>query len=193
MPYLRVTCPDMDPTRRRNIAEELTIAVVELFTPPRGPSAADIRARTTVHFTSYGADELFVAGCAAIDQRPDVTIELSDWSMSTRQQARVAAVLTPRLVQLFDTEPDAVNLRFHSYPPTDFAVGGVLSAPASRALPASPNDSWDDPGSRLARCRSTALRPQSFDRRSTSPRRIAASTVAESGCSDSTQPMISRE
>lgn len=55
-----------------------------------------------------------------------MTVEVSDWSMSTRSQARVAARLTPLLVASFDTEPDAVNLRFHSYPPSDFAVGGVL-------------------------------------------------------------------
>jgi hypothetical protein len=36
------------------------------------------------------------------------------------------------LVRLFDAEPDAVNVRFHPYPPTDFAVGGVL---LSRRVP----------------------------------------------------------
>jgi hypothetical protein len=55
MPYLRITCPALDPERRREIADALTDAVVELFTPPRGPSADDIRARTTVHYTSYDA------------------------------------------------------------------------------------------------------------------------------------------
>jgi len=53
-------------------------------------------------------------------------VELSDWFMSARQQGRAAAALTPLLVQLFDAAIDSVNLRFHSYPPTDFAVGGVL-------------------------------------------------------------------
>lgn len=132
MPYLRVTCPPLQPERRRAVAETLTAAVVELFTPPRGPSPADIRARTTVQFASYGPDELFVGGDAVITDAPEVTVELSDWSMSTRQQARAAARLTPILVQLFDAVPDAVNLRFHPYPPTDFAVGGVL---LSRRVP----------------------------------------------------------
>ena len=108
------------------IAAQGPRAVVELFTPPRGPDAAAIRSRTTVHITGYGDDELFVGGRPATTVRPDVTVELSDWSMSTRHQARVAAALTPRLVELFDTEPDAINLRFHPYPPTDFAVGGIL-------------------------------------------------------------------
>jgi phenylpyruvate tautomerase PptA (4-oxalocrotonate tautomerase family) len=102
--------------------------VVELFTPPRGPTAANIRERTTVHFVPYRDDELFIAGNAADASSPDVTVELSDWSMSTRQQRRVAARLTPILVSLFHAQPDAVNLRFHPYPPSDFAVGGALLA-----------------------------------------------------------------
>jgi phenylpyruvate tautomerase PptA (4-oxalocrotonate tautomerase family) len=61
-------------------------------------------------------------------------VEISDWSMSVRQQGRVAAHLTPLLTDLFGAEPDAVNVRFHSYPPTDFAVGGrLLSARVPRA------------------------------------------------------------
>jgi hypothetical protein len=59
----------------------------------------------------------------------DLTLEVSDWHMSVRQQARVAAVLTPVLAELFEvpeTQRDGINLRFHSYPPTDFSVGGVL-------------------------------------------------------------------
>jgi phenylpyruvate tautomerase PptA (4-oxalocrotonate tautomerase family) len=79
MPYLRITCPRLDPDRYRDIAEDVTGAVVELFTPPRGPSGTDIRERTTVHFTSYEDDELFVGGRAVINSRPDVTVELSDW------------------------------------------------------------------------------------------------------------------
>lgn len=126
MPYLRVTSPVLTAERRTEIAAALTDAAVALFTPPRGPSAADIRERTTVHFTAYGDRELFVAGRPAEVDRPDVTVELSDWSMSKRQQAKVAATLTPLLVSLFRAEPDAVNVRFHSYPPSDFAVGGRL-------------------------------------------------------------------
>jgi phenylpyruvate tautomerase PptA (4-oxalocrotonate tautomerase family) len=126
VPYLRLTCPVLDPERRRTIAERLTSAVVDLFTPPRGPSADDIRARTTVHFTSYADGELFIGGRAAGPALPDVTVELSDWSLSVRRQRRVADRVTPLLVELFGTDPDAVNVRFHSYPPTDFAVGGVL-------------------------------------------------------------------
>jgi len=79
-----------------------------------------------VHFTSYNPDEVFVGGRAASPNRPDVTAEISDWSISRRQQARVAARLTPVLSSLFDAESDAVNVRFHSYPPSDFAVGGTL-------------------------------------------------------------------
>lgn len=126
MPYLRLTCPETGPQARGNIAETLTTTLVELFTPPRGPSREDVRARTTVHFACYQAAELFVGGSAAEPDGSDITAELSDWSMSTRQQRRVAAELTPLLVRLFNADPDSVNIRFHSYPPTNFAVGGRL-------------------------------------------------------------------
>jgi phenylpyruvate tautomerase PptA (4-oxalocrotonate tautomerase family) len=53
--------------------------------------------------------------------------------MSVRQQRRVAARLTPLLADLFGAERDAINVRFHPYPPTDFAVGGrLLSARVPR-------------------------------------------------------------
>jgi phenylpyruvate tautomerase PptA (4-oxalocrotonate tautomerase family) len=126
MPYLHVTCPAIDEAERRTVAETLTSALVELFTPPRGPRSVEIRARTTVQFACYRLDELFVGGVAASSSRADVTAELSDWHMSTRQQHKAAAALTPVLVRLFDAEPGSVNIRFHSYPPTDFAVGGQL-------------------------------------------------------------------
>lgn len=126
MPYLRITCPALPTEKRREVAAALTDAVVELFTPRRGPSASDIRERTTVQVTAYQDDELFIGGEPATAGRPDVTVELSDWSMSSRTQARVAAALTPLLRSLFGAETDAVNVRFHSYPPTDFAVGGQL-------------------------------------------------------------------
>lgn len=49
--------------------------------------------------------------------------------MSVAQQRKVAVDLTPRLAALFGVPPDqldAINIRFHSYSPTDFAVGGKL-------------------------------------------------------------------
>lgn len=132
VPYLRITCPELDAERRGEIAAALTDAVVKLFTPPRGPFNAEIRSRTTVHYVCYGDGELFVGGRPVGADHPDVTVELSDWSMSARQQGRAAAALTPELIRLFGAERDAVNIRFHSYPPTDFAVGGVL---LSRRIP----------------------------------------------------------
>ncbi len=56
--------------------------------------------------------------------------------MSTRQQRRVAARLTPLLVRLFEAEPNAHNLRFHSYPPTNFASAASCCAIESRGPPA---------------------------------------------------------
>jgi phenylpyruvate tautomerase PptA (4-oxalocrotonate tautomerase family) len=59
----------------------------------------------------------------------DVTVELSDWSMSEGQQRKIARRLTLVLAELFEVKPenfDGINIRFHPYPPKDFAVGGRL-------------------------------------------------------------------
>jgi phenylpyruvate tautomerase PptA (4-oxalocrotonate tautomerase family) len=56
-----------------------------------------------------------------------VTVELSDWNMNLRQKQKVVRNLTPVLAQLFEVKnTESVNIRFHSYPPTDFSVGGNL-------------------------------------------------------------------
>jgi hypothetical protein len=49
--------------------------------------------------------------------------------MSVKQQRRIAQRLTPVLTESFDIPPtgiEGINIRFHPYPPTDFAVGGRL-------------------------------------------------------------------
>jgi phenylpyruvate tautomerase PptA (4-oxalocrotonate tautomerase family) len=131
MPYLRITCPDMPLERRRIVAERLTAEINDLFFDPRAPvSREELRQRTTVHFTPYRKGELFI-GARAPDERSgtDLTVELSDWGMSARQQRRVAGKLTKVLAELFGYGPegmDSINIRFHPYPPKDFAVGGQL-------------------------------------------------------------------
>ncbi|GAA5533712.1 hypothetical protein [Deinococcus aluminii] len=113
------------------MARRLTDEVEALFYHPRGgPSREELREHTTVQFVPYGEADLFIGGRTP-DERgtPDVTVELSDWSMSVRQRRRVAARLTPVLASLFGVPQnrlDSVNLRFHPYPPRDFAVGGRL-------------------------------------------------------------------
>jgi phenylpyruvate tautomerase PptA (4-oxalocrotonate tautomerase family) len=131
MPYLRITCPELPPERRRAIAARLTDAINDLFFNPRAPLTRDeLRERTTVHFVPYADGDLFIGGRTPTERGgADITVELSDWSMPVRQQKKVARGLTPVLAELFAVPPDGVdglNLRFHSYPPTDFAVGGTL-------------------------------------------------------------------
>ena len=121
----------MPSERRRAIAEQLTAAVNDLFFDPRARlTREELRERTTVHFTAYGGNELFIGGRTPDERRAvDLTVELSDWNMPVRQQRRIAQRLTPLLAQLFDVPQagvDGINIRFHPYPPTDFAVGGRL-------------------------------------------------------------------
>ncbi|HZB97517.1 MAG TPA: hypothetical protein VE219_02850 [Candidatus Sulfotelmatobacter sp.] len=131
MPYLKVTCPELDAERRATTAARVTEAVNDLFYNPRGPTTREqLRERTTIHFTPYAERELFIGGRTPTERGAlDLTVELSDWGMSVRQRRRVARRLTPVLADLFDVPSEGVegiNIRFHPYPTTDFAVGGRL-------------------------------------------------------------------
>ncbi|MBV9277281.1 MAG: hypothetical protein JOZ97_03495 [Candidatus Eremiobacteraeota bacterium] len=131
MPYLRLTCPVLSCERRAKIVAALTDAVNDLFFDPRARvTREELRERTTIHFVAYGEDELFIGGRTPAQRGVvDITCELSDWSMPVRMQRRIARELTPILARLFNVPPsqiDNVNLRFYSYRPRDFAVGGRL-------------------------------------------------------------------
>jgi len=131
MPYLRITCPDLTAEQRKAVATRLTDAVVDLFYNPRAPVTRDqLRERTTIHFMTYADNQLFIGGRSPTERgTPDLTVELSDWNMSVRLQRRLARMLTPILAELFEISSDnidQVNIRFHPYPPTNFAVGGRL-------------------------------------------------------------------
>jgi len=131
VPYLRITCPELDVVRRQAIAARLTEAINDLLFAPHGRvSRQELRERTTVHFVPYVPGQLFIGG-----QTPeargsmDITVELSDWGMSTRQRRRLARGLTPVLADLFAVPRaawDGINIRFHPYHPSEFAVGGRL-------------------------------------------------------------------
>jgi phenylpyruvate tautomerase PptA (4-oxalocrotonate tautomerase family) len=131
MPYLRIACPKLDAERRQTIAARLTEAVNDLLFDPRGRlTRQELREHTTVHFVPYAPGELFIAA-----QTPeargamDITVELSDLGMSARQRRRLARGLTPVLADLFAVQQpdwDGINIRFHSYRPSEFAVGGRL-------------------------------------------------------------------
>lgn len=131
MPYLRITCPELSPARRQQIARRLTQAINDLFYNPKAPlTREELQERTTVHFVPFAPGELFI-GARTPDERQsaDITVELSDWYLTVRQQRKIARDLTPILAELWNVpaeQVDGINIRFHSYPPTDFAVGGRL-------------------------------------------------------------------
>ncbi len=129
MPYLRITCPELSNEKRRAIAKQLTDEINILFYSPKGgPSREELRSHTSVHFLAYREDELFIGGETPEERgSTDVTAELSDWGMSVKKQKKVAQQLTPVLAKLFGiSDLENINIRFHSYPPTDFSVGGKL-------------------------------------------------------------------
>jgi phenylpyruvate tautomerase PptA (4-oxalocrotonate tautomerase family) len=129
MPYLRITCPELSSEKKRAVAKQLTDEINTLFYNPKGgPSREELRSHTSVHFIPYKQDELFIGGETPTERGiVDLTLELSDWGMNVKQQKKVAQGLTPVLARLFDiSDLENVNIRFHSYPPTHFSVGGKL-------------------------------------------------------------------
>lgn len=128
MPYLRLTCPETAPDERRRVALRLTDAVNELlFSSHGGPRREELRERTTIHFMPYRPGELYIGGQTPEERGADLTLELSDWNLSVATRRRLAARLTPLLAELFAvTELGGVNIRFHAYAPSEFAVGGKL-------------------------------------------------------------------
>jgi hypothetical protein len=61
MLYLRITCSELPASRRREIAQHLTDEINDLFYTPRAPvSREELRERTTVHFTPYSENEMFI-------------------------------------------------------------------------------------------------------------------------------------
>jgi phenylpyruvate tautomerase PptA (4-oxalocrotonate tautomerase family) len=133
VPYLRITCPELSELQRTQIAARLTDVINDLFYNPQARlTRAELRERTTIHFTPFREGELFIGGRTPQQrQAVDLTVELSDWNLSVRQQRKIASGLTPVLAEVFavpSQDRDGINIRFHSYPPTDFAVGGRLLA-----------------------------------------------------------------
>lgn len=88
MPYLKITCPELDAERRAATATRLTEVVNDLFYNPRGPTTREeLRERTTVHFVPYAERDLFIGGRTPTERGAvDLTVELSDWGMSIRQR-----------------------------------------------------------------------------------------------------------
>jgi phenylpyruvate tautomerase PptA (4-oxalocrotonate tautomerase family) len=131
MPYMRITCAELTSAQRTAAAVQLTNVINELFYHSRASLTRDeLRERTTVHFIPYAPDTLFIGGRTPMERGVvDLTVELSDWAMSVRQQRKIAHTLTPVLAEIFNVPThavDGITIRFHSYPPTDFAVGGRL-------------------------------------------------------------------
>ena len=131
MPYLRITSPILPSAEMAQVAARLTQATNDLFFDPRGRiTREELRERTTVHFVPYAPDELYIgARTPAARRAVDITVELSDWGMSRRQRRRIARQLTPVLAEVFGVPRegwDGINIRFHSYHPSEFAVGGRL-------------------------------------------------------------------
>ncbi len=114
MPYLKITCSVLEKHNFKAIAERLTAEINDLFfTSKAHLTREQLRERTTIHFVPYHDNEMFIAGQTPVERnKPDVTTELSDWSMSVRQQKKIAKRLTTVLAELFNVpilKIDSIN------------------------------------------------------------------------------------
>jgi hypothetical protein len=131
VPYLRVTCAQVSRDRRRAIAERLTEEIVDLFLSPNGRITRE-QLREPRQYTSQamGDAPLLLHGHTPIGKFHGQIDRISVGGRSASDDEFVFIVhQTPILAKLYEIPPDrleGINLRFHPYPPTDFAVGGRL-------------------------------------------------------------------
>jgi len=148
MPYIHLTCPALDPGRRQEIATALTEAVVELFTPPRGPGPDHTRARTTVHLSPYGLNELFVGSHAASLRAP-----MSPLRSSLRRRERSRPVPSTRGGCMSNRpRTSAYRLRvWRAAASRVVLIGELCGLTTMRAADCRPTGSCDRPGWRALR------------------------------------------
>lgn len=125
MPYLRLYSPSLSIELKRKLAIELTEAALT------GLDYDDeARQRTTIHFVAIEPDDIAVAGELISDGgSPDYTLELTERHLNHDKKHAVVKTLLPVLMRNFGLRKEQrwkVNIKFNSYQPEDFAVGGTF-------------------------------------------------------------------
>ncbi|GAC1645909.1 MAG: hypothetical protein NVS9B15_03670 [Acidobacteriaceae bacterium] len=125
MPYLRLCSPALSIELKRKLAFQLTEAVLECFGLDE-----EVRHRTTIHFDSFEPQDMAVGGELVSDgSAPDYTLEITERELTEKQKRAALKSLLPVLMKNFGLRKEQswkVNIRFNSYRPSDFAVGGTF-------------------------------------------------------------------
>ena len=123
MPYLRLYSPSLSIELKRKLAFQLTEALLNAL-----GLDDTYRHRTMIHFAPFHPDDIAVGGELISDGgAPDYLLEITERSLSGAQKSAAVNALVPVLMKNFGLRKEQswkVNIRFESYEPSDFAVGG---------------------------------------------------------------------
>lgn len=125
MPHLRLQSPALSAELKRKLAFQLTDAVIA------GLCMDDsCRQRTTIRFDAVNAEDLAVAGeLLSEGGAPDYLLEITDLALSDAQKHAAVKAIVPVLMQNFGLRKEQawkINIRFHCYQASDYAVGGTF-------------------------------------------------------------------
>lgn len=134
MPYMRLHSLDLDVAKKREIARELTDAVIRALQLPEMA-----RDWTTVQFVPFRPEDFSLAGQLAVDaHNADYHLDYHDRRLNYEKKAALVRELTPLLARLLDVPPDRldmINIMFHEYQPDDMAIGGRFISDMERQRP----------------------------------------------------------
>ena len=123
MPYLRLFVPEIDTDKKREIANDLTDAVVKALNVP-----AEARDWTTIHFIAYKPEDLAVGGKLTVDGgAPEFYVDYIALDVNQSIKEDLAREITVSLARSFGLQPahyGRVNFRFQAVSPDEIAMGG---------------------------------------------------------------------
>jgi phenylpyruvate tautomerase PptA (4-oxalocrotonate tautomerase family) len=123
MPYIRLYVPEISIDKKREVAQSVTDTVVQTLQMP--PEARDW---LTIHFVTYGGDELAVGGRLIADgATPEYYVDYIDLDVNQRIKDDLAREVTATLGRAFALEPGQlgrINFRFQGVSPDEIAMGG---------------------------------------------------------------------
>jgi phenylpyruvate tautomerase PptA (4-oxalocrotonate tautomerase family) len=125
MPYLRFYTPELTVEQKRDIARDITEAMLRALRLP-----LEARDWTIVHFFPFSPENYAVGGVLSSDSGVvDYHLEVSDRSLTQPMRERIVAEVTPTLVRLLGLKDDdrfKINIIFRSYSLDDLAIGGFF-------------------------------------------------------------------
>jgi len=125
MSYLRIYTPELPVDLKRQIAKEVTDALVRSLELPE-----DYRLHTTIHFIPFRPEDMAVGGELAVDNDElHYQVEVYDRYLMPPKKRVMAAELTAvlgRLLGLGSEKLGNIYVRFCEYALDDLSIGGIF-------------------------------------------------------------------